>query len=94
MLDRAPVATRLAAQDLARAREFYAEKLGLKPVEERPGALRYRCGAGEFALFESSGAPSGAHTQMAWTVPDIEASRVALKRQHPVTNRPQRESDR
>jgi catechol 2,3-dioxygenase-like lactoylglutathione lyase family enzyme len=74
MLDRAAVATRLPAQDLARARAFYADKLGLEPVEERPGGLRYRCGAGEFALFESSGAPSEAHTQMAWTVHDIEAT--------------------
>ena len=45
-------ATRLPAQDLDRARRFYAEKLGLEPVEERPGGLLYRCaGGGEFALF-------------------------------------------
>jgi catechol 2,3-dioxygenase-like lactoylglutathione lyase family enzyme len=66
------VATRLPAQDLARARAFYAEKLGLEPVEERPGGLLYRCAAGEFAIFESAGAPSGEHTQMAWEVDDID----------------------
>jgi len=38
------VASRIPAQDLRRARSFYAEKLGLEPVEERPGGLRYRCG--------------------------------------------------
>src|SRR6266566_1172858 len=48
------VASRIPAQDLRRARSFYAEKLGLEPAEERPGGLRYRCGDGEFALFESS----------------------------------------
>jgi catechol 2,3-dioxygenase-like lactoylglutathione lyase family enzyme len=68
------VATRLPAQDLERARRFYAEKLGLEPVEERPGGLRYQCGRGSFSLFESSGKPSGAHTQMAWEVDDIEAA--------------------
>jgi catechol 2,3-dioxygenase-like lactoylglutathione lyase family enzyme len=68
------VATRLPAQDLERARRFYAEKLGLEPVEERPGGLRYRCHGGEFALFESAGSPSGDHTQMAWEVADIEAT--------------------
>jgi catechol 2,3-dioxygenase-like lactoylglutathione lyase family enzyme len=68
------VAARLPAQDLARARKFYAEKLGLDPIEERPGGLRYRCGEGWFALFESSGSPSGAHTQMAFEVDDIEAT--------------------
>jgi catechol 2,3-dioxygenase-like lactoylglutathione lyase family enzyme len=68
------VATRLPAQDLARARKFYAEKLGLEPVEERPGGLRYRCAEGWFALFESAGSPSGTHTQMAFEVDDIEAT--------------------
>jgi hypothetical protein len=40
------VATRLPVQDLNRARAFYASKLGLEPIEERPGGLLYRCGAG------------------------------------------------
>jgi catechol 2,3-dioxygenase-like lactoylglutathione lyase family enzyme len=73
-LERGEVATRLPAQDLERARRFYAEKLGLDPVEERPGGLRYRCRRGEFAVFQSAGAPSGEHTQMAWEVDDIEAT--------------------
>jgi tRNA-Thr(GGU) m(6)t(6)A37 methyltransferase TsaA len=68
------VATRLPAQDLDRARAFYAERLGLEPVEERPGGLRYHGRMGEFALFESAGAPSGEHTQMAWDVDDLEAT--------------------
>jgi catechol 2,3-dioxygenase-like lactoylglutathione lyase family enzyme len=80
MLENARVATRLPAQDLARARAFYAEKLGLEPADERPGGLLYRCAAGEFALFESSGAPSGTHTQMAWDVDDIEAAVADLRR--------------
>jgi catechol 2,3-dioxygenase-like lactoylglutathione lyase family enzyme len=74
-----PVATRLPAQDLTRARAFYAEKLGLHPVEERPGGLRYECGGHSFALFESSGRPSGDHTQMAWEVEDLPAV-IALLR--------------
>jgi hypothetical protein len=44
MLKHSHVATRLPAQDLERARLFYAEKLSLEPVEERPGGLLYRCG--------------------------------------------------
>ncbi len=43
MLKDGRVATRLPAQDLQRARAFYAEKLGLEPSEERPGGLLYRC---------------------------------------------------
>jgi catechol 2,3-dioxygenase-like lactoylglutathione lyase family enzyme len=37
------VATRIPVQDLNRAREFYADKLGLQPSEERPGGLLDRC---------------------------------------------------
>ncbi|WP_433236376.1 VOC family protein [Streptosporangium sp. CA-135522] len=73
MLKDSHVATRLPAQDLERARAFYADKLGLEPVEERPGGLLYQCGSGRFELFASTGAASGDHTQMAWVVDDIEA---------------------
>jgi catechol 2,3-dioxygenase-like lactoylglutathione lyase family enzyme len=79
MLDHSDVATRLPARDLRRARAFYADKLGLEPSEEREGGLLYRCGGGEFALFETDGAPSGSHTQMAWQVSDIEQAVAQLK---------------
>jgi catechol 2,3-dioxygenase-like lactoylglutathione lyase family enzyme len=72
------VATRLPAQDLGRARAFYAEKLGLEPADERPGGLLYRVSSGEFALFASSGRPSGDHTQMGFEVDDIEATVAEL----------------
>jgi hypothetical protein len=48
--------------------------LGLDPIEVREGGLRYECGSGEFALFESAGAASGDHTQMGWEIDDIEAT--------------------
>ena len=74
MFEDSKVAARFSVQDLKRARSFYAEKLGLQPSEERPGGLLYRCGEGEFVLFESAGAASGEHTQMGWEVEDIEAT--------------------
>src|SRR5215510_8038226 len=83
MLTESQVATRLPVGDLDRAKRFYSEKLGLEPVEERPGGLCYRCGGGYFALFESAGAASGNHTQMAWEVADLEST-VALLRAHGV----------
>ncbi|MEU9061161.1 VOC family protein [Streptomyces sp. NPDC048430] len=73
-------ATRLPAQDLERARRFYSEKLGLEPVDERPGGLLYRCGDSEFALFRSTGASPGTFTQMGWQVDDIEAVVSELQR--------------
>jgi catechol 2,3-dioxygenase-like lactoylglutathione lyase family enzyme len=73
------VATRLPAQDLGRARAFYAEKLGLEPVDERPGGLLYRVAGGEFALFASAGRASGDHTQMGCEVSDLEATVAELR---------------
>ena len=78
-LESSTVATRLPAQDLDRARAYYAEMLGLEPVEERPGGLLYRCGHGEFAVFESTGAPSGSYTQMAFEVDDLDAAVAELR---------------
>ena len=79
MLSEARVATRLPARNLRRARAFYSEKLALDPAEERPGGLLYRCGDGDFALFESAGEPSGQHTQMAFEVEDIKATVKQLR---------------
>jgi catechol 2,3-dioxygenase-like lactoylglutathione lyase family enzyme len=79
MLEDGKVVARIPVRDLRRARSFYAEKLDLQPSEERPGGLLYRCGEGEFALFESTGAASGDHTQMAWEVEDIEATVERLR---------------
>ena len=77
--DATKTATRLPAQDLDRARAFYAEKLGLEPAEERPGGLLYRVGDSEFALFASGGRATGDHTQMGFEVDDIEATVAELK---------------
>jgi catechol 2,3-dioxygenase-like lactoylglutathione lyase family enzyme len=79
MLDRSDVYATIPAQDLERAKSFYANKLGLKPQEERPEGLRYRCGQGGFLLFQSSGEPSGTHTQLGWDVDDIEAAVATLR---------------
>jgi catechol 2,3-dioxygenase-like lactoylglutathione lyase family enzyme len=79
MLNDGRVATRLPAQDLQRARAFYSEKLGLEPVEERPGGLLFKVSGCEFALFESAGASPGTFTQMAWTVDDVDATVAELR---------------
>jgi catechol 2,3-dioxygenase-like lactoylglutathione lyase family enzyme len=79
MLVNSDVYATIPAQDLARAKSFYADKLDLKPIEERPEGLRYRCGNGGFLLFESSGAASGDHTQMGWDVDDVEAAVAELR---------------
>ncbi|MEU7427173.1 VOC family protein [Streptomyces sp. NPDC040750] len=76
----ARVATRLPAGDLERARRFYAEKLGLRPVDERPGGLLYRCGGTDFVVFRSTGVSSGTFTQMGFEVDDLESVVAELRR--------------
>ena len=74
MLSEAKTHAALPAQDLDRARSWYADKLGLKPVEESPGGLFYEMGEGSrFLIFPSGGQPSGAHTQIAFVVADLDA---------------------
>jgi catechol 2,3-dioxygenase-like lactoylglutathione lyase family enzyme len=69
------VGTTLPAQDIARAKAFYRDKLGLTPTQENPAGLLYELEAGTgFGLFPSSGKPSGTHTQMAIEVEDVEQS--------------------
>ncbi len=71
--------TKIPAQDLDRARRFYRDRLGLEPVEERTGGLRYLCGTTEFHIFASSGAASGRSTQMAFEVEDVDRAVADLR---------------
>jgi catechol 2,3-dioxygenase-like lactoylglutathione lyase family enzyme len=79
MLKDATFQATIPAQDLERARRFYADKLGLTPAEESPAGLRFDGGGTRFLLFPSSGAASGAHTQMGFDVGDIEVEVAGLK---------------
>jgi catechol 2,3-dioxygenase-like lactoylglutathione lyase family enzyme len=72
--------TALPATDLERARRFYAEKLGLKPAQQRPDGLRYDCADGTaFFLFPTSRSNRSGHTQAGIEIPDIEAAVAELK---------------
>jgi catechol 2,3-dioxygenase-like lactoylglutathione lyase family enzyme len=75
----ATCAVRLPAQDLGRARRFYADKLGLEPAESREGGLSYECGGTSFVLYQSQGRASGDHTQMGFYVADIESTVTELR---------------
>jgi predicted enzyme related to lactoylglutathione lyase len=79
-LTNASSAVRLPAQDLDRARRFYADVLGLEPAETRPGGLSYECGGTSFVVYQSQGKPSGEHTQMGFYVADIETTVAELRR--------------
>ena len=79
MLSKGRVATQLPAQDLNRARALLRRKARSRTRRRARGGLRYVGAGGEFALFQSEGAPSGDHTQMGWKVEDIKATVAALR---------------
>ena len=80
MLPDRRVHTTLPTPDPERLRTFYEQTLGFAPFAERPGAVLYRAGDGTlFAISKAGARPTGAHTQMAFTVPDIAAEVAELR---------------
>ena len=79
MLSNVRIEARIPTQDLARARRWYAEKLGLEAVEEREGGLRYEGASGVFCLYASAGASDGSFTQVAFYVDDLESTVATLR---------------
>lgn len=70
----------LPTPDLVRLRRFYEDVLGFVVRHENPRTIYYRAGDGTFfALARSGGRPSGAHTQMAFLVTDVDATVAALR---------------
>ena len=81
MLDQASVTANIPAADLARARAFYADKLGLSPTQEMEGiALQYRTAAGSaFSVYQTDFAGQAGHTIAQWHVDDVDAEARDLK---------------
>ncbi|HLX35295.1 MAG TPA: VOC family protein [Candidatus Limnocylindrales bacterium] len=73
------VHTTLPAPDVDALRPFYEETLGLTPLAVRPAAVVYRVGDGSIFVLSRSGAKPGGHTQMAFTVPDLEVQVAELR---------------
>ena len=70
---------KLPAQNVARARAFYADKLGLKPYKEHADHLYFEVGHTTFLIFPSTGAPSGTHDQLGFIVEDVESTVARLQ---------------
>ncbi len=79
MLSKREIHTALPAQDINRAKKFYADKLGLQPDSESPAGLIYRVKDSWFVVFPSMGASSGQFTQCGWQTDDIEGDVAGLK---------------
>jgi catechol 2,3-dioxygenase-like lactoylglutathione lyase family enzyme len=80
LLQRAPVTCMLPVKDLARARRFYEQGLGLQAGEARPdGKFVYRCGGTELALFPKPEGTKAQHTALSFRVDDVAAAIDTLK---------------
>ena len=75
----APFHPTLAVADLAKARSWYAEKLGWEPVLEPPGTLVYKVGEAFFSLFETPFSGTAKNTVMNWSVNDVRAEVQRLR---------------
>ncbi|HSO16718.1 MAG TPA: VOC family protein [Arthrobacter sp.] len=72
----------LPAKDIARARAFYRDVLGLEPADDSMDEenLIYRCGKETaFLLYKSDYAGTAKNTQMGWGTDDIDAEVADLR---------------
>ena len=80
MLKDAPIVPYIPATDVARARRFYEDKVGLVPREEVAGGVVYECGSRSWIfLYPSAGAGTSKASQAFWQVADVEAEVAQLK---------------
>ncbi len=80
MLNDSAVTANVPAADLARARAFYADVLGLTPVDENPGGLVFTTSGGtSFFLYETAFAGQAGHTIAQWHVADVAAEVAELQ---------------
>ena len=80
MLQNVPMYSYIPAKDVARARKFYEEKLGIKPKQETAGGVVYEFGNGTACfLYPTPNAGTSQASQAFWQVDDIEQEVAELK---------------
>src|SRR5438132_12604721 len=80
MLRNAQIVSYIPVADVARARKFYEEKIGLKPKEEYAGGVIYECGKGSWVfMYPSAGAGTSKASTAFWAVDDVAAEVRDLK---------------
>ena len=80
MLQDFPMYAYIPARDLERAREFYEQKVGLRPKEETNGGVVYEFAGGTACfLYPSDNAGTSKASQAFWSVKDVDGLIVKLK---------------
>src|SRR5215510_11830527 len=80
MLKNAQIVAYIPVADVARARKFYEQKVGLQPKEEYAGGVVYECGKGSWVfMYRSPGAGTSKASTAFWAVNDVAAEVAELK---------------
>ena len=80
MLQRSPMYAYIPATNVARARTFYEEKVGLKPAREIAGGVVYEFAGGTACfLYPTRNAGTNKASQAFWQVADVEREVAELK---------------
>jgi catechol 2,3-dioxygenase-like lactoylglutathione lyase family enzyme len=78
MLSQYKIRATIPAKDLARAKKFYTETLGFKPIEEDAEGVIFVSGGVEFGIYPTR-ASGGSATVAGWEVPDVQAEMKDLR---------------
>jgi predicted enzyme related to lactoylglutathione lyase len=80
MLQKFPMYAYIPAKDVARARQFYEQKLGFTPKRESEAGVVYEFGGGTLCfLYRTSNAGTSKASQAFWAVDDIAREVAELK---------------
>jgi catechol-2,3-dioxygenase len=81
MLSNNPIDVVLLAMDLAAAKDFYANKIGLPVLSESPGGVTFQCGGDtQLVVTKSNVVTKDEQTQAAFRVADVRAEVSELRR--------------
>jgi catechol 2,3-dioxygenase-like lactoylglutathione lyase family enzyme len=80
MLGDHPIHPVLLTTDLAAARDFYHDQLGLEILNESEAAITFRCGGGtQLSVTKSTTGTADTQTQASWFVSDVRAEVAKLR---------------
>ena len=79
MLGTHPIHPVLLATDLAAARAFYHDQLGLEILRDSESGIALRCGQTQLSVTKSTTGTADSQTQAAWQVDDVRAEVAELR---------------
>ena len=80
MLGEHPIHPVLLATDLAAARDFYHDKVGLEILNESEAAIVFKCGGEtQLSVTKSTTGTADTQTQASWMVKDLRAEVAELR---------------